>query len=512
MHSKQPGKLGLFTFAFINATVNTLWPSPDKVSPMSKPLKSAVSLLIFILACGAPRADEVKLPNLGNAGGSLYSSEQEYKLGQAWLRSFRSQVRTVSDPILAAYLEDLIYRLATHSQLEDRRLELVVVHNAALNAFAVPGGVIGLHDGLLLHARNEDELAAVLAHELAHLSQRHFQRGREEAKRNRIPNMAALLASLVILATAGGDAGIAAITATQAAALQNQLRFSRQHEIEADRIGMLTLVDAGIDPNAIPSMFERMQRASRYRRNPPEFLSSHPVTEKRIADSRSRARKYAVPTYTRDIEYQLMRARVQVSYADNTGAAIKRFKTALENGHGSATAARYGLVLAYIKTNKLQEAHATLQPLLEKDPQRTTFIAAQAELETRGGNYVEAADLLKQQLRINPKNHPLTMQYAEVLLKQGNAKETQKLLLQQVKRHPHDEHLWYLLAETHGLVGDIPAVHQARAEYFILNGVFDQARKQLRYALKLVQGDYLATAKISERMQNIEKMQEAIKI
>ncbi len=486
---------------------------PTTVLFMPKPAKAVIACLIFLLISTAPRANEVELPNLGNAGGSLYSSEQEYKLGQAWLRSFRSQVRTVSDPILAAYLEDLIYRLATHSQLKDRRLELVMVHNPALNAFAVPGGIIGVHDGLLLHAETEDELAGVLAHELAHLSQRHFQRGQEEARRNRIPNMAALLASLVILATAGGDAGMAAITATQAAVLQNQLSFSRQHEIEADRIGMLTLVDAGIDPNAIPRMFERMQRAARYRRSPPEFLSSHPVTESRIADSRTRAREYVMPTYnTSDIEYQLMRARVQVSYADNAGAAIKRFKAALENKDGSAVAARYGLALAYIKTNQLQEAYAELQPLLQQDPERITFIAAQAEIESRGGNYVEAGDLLKQQLRINPDNHPLTMQYAEILLKQGNAKETQKLLLRQVKSHPHDEHLWYLLAETHGLVGDIPAVHQARAEYFVLNGVFDLAQKQLRYALKLVQGDYLQTAKISERLQSIEEMQEAIKI
>ena len=479
---------------------------------MLKPLKVVVSCFVLLLVCATPRAGEVQLPNLGNAGGSLYSSEQEYKLGQAWLRSFRSQVRTVSDPILSAYLEDLIYKLATHSQLEDRRLELVMVHNPAINAFAVPGGIIGVHDGLLLHAETEDELAGVLAHELAHLSQRHFQRGQEEARRNRIPNMAALLASLVVLATVGGDAGMAAITATQAAALQNQLRFSRQHEIEADRIGMLTLVDAGIDPNAIPRMFERMQRASRYRRSPPEFLSSHPVTQSRIADSRTRAREYTVPKYSEDVEYQLMRARVQVSYADNAGAAIKRFKSALENKDGNATAARYGLTLAYIKTNQLEEAHAALQPLLEQDPDRITFIAAQAELESRGGNYVEAADILKQQLNINPDNHPLTMQYAELLLKQGNAKETQKLLLSQVKSHPHDEHLWYLLAETHGLVGDIPAVHQARAEYFVLNGVFDLAQKQLRYALKLVQGDYLETARINERLLSIEEMQEAIKI
>ncbi len=481
---------------------------------LNKPIKLTLAFaLSFLLASmpGHSRVD-VDLPELGATNGGMISKEREYALGQAWLRSFRSQVPTISDPVLSEYLEDLIFRLATHSELKDRRLELVMVHNESLNAFAVPGGVIGIHDGLLLHAETESELAAVLGHELAHLSQNHFARGVEHAKRSAVPNMLALLGSLVIAATAGADAGLAAITTVQAASLQSQLNFSRHNELEADRLGMKTLVKAGIDPNAVPAMFERMQRASRYYRRPPEFLLTHPVSETRIADSRNRARDYPKQIYSENDEYQLMRARIQASFADNPGQAIKRFKAALKNDSPHPDASRYGLVLAYTAANKLNSARAAIKPLLTKEPQRITYQVAMADIEMKAHRFEAAETLLESQLAVNPNNHPLTMLYAEVLLKQGRAKETELLLLDHVELHPHDEHVWYLLAETHGLAGNISGVHQARAEYFILNGVFDQAQKQLRYALKLEQGDYLASSKIRERLRTIEEMKETIKI
>lgn len=476
-----------------------------------------LSLLVSLLASllvSAPlyAANTSDLPDLGNSGATLISNDKEHELGQAWLRSFRSQVKTVNDPLLQQYLENLIYQLAEHSELDDRRLELVVVKNKNLNAFAVPGGIIGVHDGLLLHAKTEGELSAVLAHELAHLSQRHFARGVEEARRNSIPNMLALLGSMVIAATAGGDAGMAALSATQAMAIQGQLNFSRHNELEADRLGMQTMARAGMDPNAVPAMFERMQRASRYYSRPPEFLLTHPVSETRIADSKNRARDYEEVEQQESEEYQMMRARVQASFDDNTGSAIKRFKSELKSGQGNQTAARYGLVLAYTQANKLQSARAALKPLLLKDPSNIAFQLAQADIDSLGGFAEPALQRLEKQLDINPGNHPLTMAYANTLLRQGRAKECELVLLDHVELYPRDDQVWYLLAETHGLAGNIAGVHQARAEYFMLNGIFDEAQRQLNYALKLVRGDYLATAKISERLRSLNRMKEAIKI
>src|SRR5690606_5895060 len=206
------------------------------------------SLLHANLAQAAPEG--VVLPELGDASSSLFSMQTEYELGRAWLKMFRSQVRTVSDPLMQDYMEHLIYRLASVSQVKDRRLEVVVVDNSTINAFAVPGGVIGVHNGALLYADTEAELASILGHELAHLSQRHFARGVEQQQRNALPMMAAMLGSLVLAATTKGDIGMAGIAATQAAAQQARLSFSRENEQEADRIGMETLAKAEYDPGA----------------------------------------------------------------------------------------------------------------------------------------------------------------------------------------------------------------------------------------------------------------------
>ena len=165
----------------------------------------------------------------------MFSAEFEHQLGRTWLRIFRSQVPTVDDPLLFDYLENLIYQLVRYSKLEDRRIEMVVVDNSAINAFAVPGGVIGIHNGLLLWAQTEDELATVLAHEIAHLSQRHFSRGVEFQQKQQPLALAAMLASLVLMATAGSDVGMAALSATQAATQDSALRYSRGNEQEADR-------------------------------------------------------------------------------------------------------------------------------------------------------------------------------------------------------------------------------------------------------------------------------------
>ena len=230
------------------------------------------------------------LPDLGDASSAIVSPDQEYRLGRAWLRQLRAQVPLIHDPLIYDYLYNLVYRLASASDIERPDIALVVINNAAINAFAVPGGVMGLNGGLLLNARTEDEVGGVIAHELAHLSQRHFARGVERSQQNSWAGLAALLASIAIAATAGGEAGMAALATTQAASIDAQLRFSRANEQEADRIGMQTLVRADMNPAAMADFFEALQRSMRYYGDlPPEFLLTHPVTESRITDARARA-------------------------------------------------------------------------------------------------------------------------------------------------------------------------------------------------------------------------------
>ena len=466
-------------------------------------------LAVALFNTSAFAAEELKLPNLGSSSTSLFSPEQEYQLGRAWLRAFRSQAPTLDDPLLQDYVEDIIYRLVTHSELQDRRIEVVIVDNPVINAFAVPGGVIGVHTGLLLYAESEDELATVLAHEIAHLSQRHFSRRIEQQQAAQPLTLAGMLASAVLIATTGG-AGLAAMTATQAAALDAQLRYSRAAEQEADRIGMQTMADAGMDPHAAPEMFERMLQGSRYSggNRVPEFLRTHPLSESRISDTRNRARKYPKQRVEPRLHYHLMRARMQVHHADTPQRAAATFSASLEGTPISREANRYGLVLALTESGRPAEAQEVLEGLLDEDPGRIEYLIAQADLDMSIGEAQSATRLLQHELRLYPNNHALTMAYARALLMNGQAHIAEEVLMEQSHLRPNDPGLWYLLAEVQGLSGNIVGLHQSRAEYFILNGVLDMAERQLNYAMELASRDYHTTAKINQRLKDISELRE----
>lgn len=469
----------------------------------------AAVILITGLLSSLVHASDFNLPELGDASSALVSPQKERQLGQTWLRMYRSQVPTFSDPQIYTYVESLLQNLAQHSQLKDRRLELILVKNPTMNAFAVPGGVVGVHTGLFAFAESEGQLASVLAHELAHLSQRHFARGVEKRKQNSIPTMAAMLGSLVLAATAGGDAGLAALTATQAAALDSQLRFSRKNEQEADRIGMLTMANADMNPHAVPDMFERMLRATRYSQRPPEFLLTHPITESRIADSRNRAVKYPIRQIPQSLDYHLMRTRALMVHETSPQKAVQRFNGELNGESLNYDASRYGLVLALIANSQMEEAQAHLTQLLNKDPDRVAYVIAQADILAAAEDYEAALALLQKQRKLRPDNHAINVRLAELLMKAGFYPECERLLEAHVKRRPKDDYVWYLLAEVHGLAGNILGVHEARAEYFVLNGVYDKAIKHLSHALKLAQGNYHKTALLEEQMKVVQGMRQS---
>ncbi|WP_259740689.1 M48 family metalloprotease, partial [Pseudomonas poae] len=329
------------------------------------------------------------LPSLGDASSAIVSPQQEFQLGRAWLAYLRGQVSQLNDPQLKDYVETSVYKLVETSQVNDRRLEFILINSPQLNAFAAPGGIVGVNGGLFLNAQTEGEYASVLAHELAHLSQRHFARGVEAQSRMQIPMMAALLGGIIAAAAGAGDAGIAAIAGSQAAAIQEQRRFSRQNEQEADRIGILNLEKAGYDPRSMPTMFERLMRQYRFDAKPPEFLLTHPVTESRIADTRNRAEQ-AKPGGTEDsLRYQLIRARVQLQYEDTPGLAAKRFQAQLDENPKNDVA-RYGLAIAQIKGTKLKEARENLAPLLAKSPNDITYNLAQIELDITNNRLPDA--------------------------------------------------------------------------------------------------------------------------
>jgi predicted Zn-dependent protease len=467
-------------------------------------------LVVFMASVSRPAAgQEHNIPGFGE--GNAVSLNQEYYLGRAWLMSFRRQAPIFEDALVQDYVETLIYRLVETSQLRERRLEILLVENRTINAFAVPGGVVGIHTGLLSKAESEAQFSSVLTHELAHLSQRHFARGLETQKQSSAAAMAGLLGGLVLIAAGAGDAGMGAIMGGQAAAMDSQLRYSRLHEQEADRIGMQNQAASGLDPGGAAGMFQVMQRESRlYGSRPPEFLLTHPLTESRIADARNRAATYPKRIYQDNPEFQLMRARVDLSFIDDDKAAIADFSRRREEDRKHAVAAQYGLVLAHTRKGDYDKARELLRPMREFAPNNIVYAIAEADIDIASGRYEDAIAKLKRKLTLVPGNHPITMHLADAYFKGGFYAKADRLLSRHARNHPGYAHLWYLLAEVQGKAGNRLGLHQSRAEYFALHGAMNQAIEQLNFALPLAT-NHVTAERIHTRIAYFQAVARALR-
>ena len=469
-----------------------------------------ISLLSLSLLWATP-AISYELPALGDASSALISPEQEHRLGRAWLSVLRGQVKQLPDPLVKHYIETSVARLSETSQLNDRRLEFILLASPELNAFAAPGGIIGVNAGLLLNAQTEAEYISVMAHELAHLSQRHFARGLEAQKQMQVPMMAAMLAGIVAAAAGGGaDLTMAAIAGSQAAAFQERQRFSRQNEQEADRIGLTNMERAGFDPRAMPQMFERLSRQYRYDKMPPEFLLTHPITESRIADTRNRAERTAKQGKLDSLTYQLLRARLQLTFEETPGIALKRFRAQLQEQPNSETA-RYGLALAQIRGQDLAGAKKNLDQLLQISPQNSIYQLAYIDLEISLKQYAAAEARLNKILQQQPNFFPAQQVLATFYFQQNRTAEAEKLLAQLVKARPYDADLWFQFSEIQGLTNNIIGLHQARAEFYALTGEYQQAYEQLMYAKQRAANNYPLAARIDARHQALMAEERSIK-
>ena len=457
------------------------------------------------LVGGPSYAGNQNLPSLGDPMSAVVSSSQERKLGQGFLRTLRNQAPVLDDPIMQDYLEHLTYKLVSNSKLDDRRLDLIIIDSPTLNAFAVPGGIIGVHDGLFRYAETEQELAAILAHEIAHLSQRHYARGVEAQQKSSTLTMAGVLTSILVMTTVGSEAGSALLSAVQGVSTSDQMRHSRAREAEADRIGINTLIKAKMNPRAMAYMFEELDKTMRYNSDSiPEFLRSHPVTQSRIADAYNQTANYPNKDYPLNIDFQMMKARAKAISARSPSEVIPYFLAGLKNAEPVIRHANiYGLVLALTEEGKFQEAKVKLTELLELYPNKISIRIAEAYIYVMLQRFERAEVILKDTLANNPGNYPLTMMLAEVLMN-TSPEHSQDLLTQLATERKNDAFVWYHLAEAAGLAKDIPAVHWSRAEYFVLTGNLDRAIEQLGYLAPLVPNNFQQEAKIRNRIREIE--------
>lgn len=448
------------------------------------------------------------IPTIGNSSSSLVSIEQEKVLGKAWLRALRQQTKTYDNAIVENYLSNLVYSLAPNSQVSDRDFRFVIVDSTSLNAFAVPGSIIGINSGLFFHSGSEQEFVSVLAHELAHLSQRHFARQLEQQKLSTPLTLAGILASVVLAATTGSDAGIAALASTQALSVDQQLRFSRKNEQEADRLGVEILYQSNYDPRAMPKMFERMFKSTRVDKNSlPEYLSTHPLSETRIADSRNRANQYPEKNYQDTFDFHLCRNIVMSDYAESPQKAKLYFQSIMTKGNSSQVdAAKFGLAYSQRSTNP-DLALTLLDELLIKYPGKITLQIIQAEALDEAKQTKQAQQNLESLLARNPQNYPIADALAQIYLKNDLIEPYERILVNLSRTQTENPKVWYQLAEAHGLAGHIVELHIARAEYFYLTNRLDTALEQLNLALKKNKIETV-TAKIQKRMDELYKLKE----
>ncbi|WP_289283810.1 M48 family metallopeptidase, partial [Methylophaga sp. UBA5088] len=308
--------------------------------------------LLFFSHLSTSWALDIALPEMGDSAGELISPREELEIGQAFFWRLQQSTDLVEDPEVNSYIQSLGYRLASNSNEPNLNYTFFVVPDGTVNAFATPGGYVGVNSGLILTAANEDELASVMSHEIAHITQRHILRSFENSKRMTIPRTAAMIAA-ALLGAADPKAGSAAIMAVQAGSIQSQIDYTRANEAEADNIGMQTLVRSGFNPEAMPSFFEKLQQASRFYGGDavPEFLRTHPVTTSRIADARGRASQLSVKPRLSDHEqFYLIKEKLRVMTAQDSGELIEYYQHQLTRDDlVNKDPVNYGYVLALIK-------------------------------------------------------------------------------------------------------------------------------------------------------------------
>ena len=454
------------------------------------------------------QAAEIELPEIGDSAGSIISPQEEYLIGQSFFWRLQQSIDLIDDPEINSYLRSVGYRLVANSDAPHLPFTFFMVPNPTVNAFAAPGGFIGVHSGLVLMSQTEDEMASVLAHEIAHITQRHLLRSFEKSKQVNLATTVGLVAAL-LLGAVDPSAGAAGLLAVQAGGVQAQIDFTRAHEREADNLGMKTLVKSGFDAQAMPAFFERLQQTSRFYGGSdavPEFLRTHPVTTSRIADARGRAVTYPLKRQLSDtLQFYLMREKLRVMAATNFTELTQYYANALKEGSNLNTAAtRYGYSLALAAKGEHTQARKELQKLIAQDGDRLSYQLALADIEIDVGRYSAALKIYHDNQRLYPDDYALTLKQVVALLQVNLPEQATKLLLRQLELGAPSRQLYKLLAQAKGDLGEKSQAHSWLAEYYYSSGQLAQAADQLRLAARFAKHDEFQLAKINSKLRKVE--------
>ncbi|CAM2750815.1 M48 family metallopeptidase [Vibrio mytili] len=471
-------------------------------------LKRTRSLVCLCLAAAmsspSSYANSIDLPDIGTAAGSTLSIDQELIYGDAYMRMLRASKPIIDDPVINQYIDTLGHRLVANANDVKTPFKFFMIRDRNINAFAFFGGYVALHSGLFLHAHTESELASVLAHEIAHVTQRHLARSMEEQAR-RSPATMAALAGALLLSIASPEAGMAAITAATAGNMQSQINYTRSNEKEADRFGIATLAKAGFDAKAMPRFFGRLADEYRYASKLPPMLLTHPLPEDRVADSRQRAETYPPMRVVPSIDYHLARARIVARYAGIDGqAALSWFERTQKKASADIVPSfDYGRALVYLDTKRLDKAETLLNKLTRQDPNNPFYLDAMSDLYIDKNQPEKAIDMLSKALSRNPQNKVLTINYANALIKANQNAQAVRTLQRYTHNNPEDANGWQLISQSYHALGRNDEELAARAEILALRANWNKAIQYYSEASKMAKLGSLEQARYDARIDQL---------
>ncbi len=463
-------------------------------------------LLIVLISLSPSRFMAGELPDMGSSGSRALPLNLEQELGDNYMRLIRRDLDINSDPLVRTYINQLGFRLvAANPDAENRKFYFFVVNDPTVNAFAMPGGYIGINSGLIQRAASEDELAGVIAHEIAHVTQRHIARRIEQQQQLSIPAMLGMLGSILIM-TQDPEAGMAAMTGIQAGATQVMINHTRSNESEADRVGIQTLANAGFNPDGMTRFFEKMLELSRYRGQILPFLSTHPLNQTRITESRERARNLPFVERIDNDTFRLMQQRIQMTMEQDFNTLHRTYNKRLENTSLKVSDDfSYGLAMIEHRRGNHAKALEMIQPLIDADPRNAVYIVSKAEILSELDRTDEAIELLKRPLEINPGNDAYTIAYAKALVAKGDTKTALDVLYEHLPKLENEPFIYELIADVQSKHGLYKEVHESTGLFLYHSGDLQGALSQFKLAISGRSDDPYFNARLSARIRKVQQ-------